>query len=160
MDKVLQIVELILACLGIYYIILRIIARILYIKIKSNKKEALSSYKQTPPSPKYIVMETCPICGSTIVDIFENYDVNKEGEKFLVGYSIGCLHCGLRSPILNSMEQCIDYWNTRNYKNKEEWVAGEPEIVYKEVKNGEKESQILSTEQTNYESAHVENDNL
>lgn len=130
MNNVLKMVEIVLAILGIYFIILRIIAHIVYRKIKRKDED------ENVFPPKYTLVENCPICGSNTIDIFENFSTNNEGEQVSVGYSIGCIYCGLRSPVLNSMEQCIDYWNTRRGENNQEWIAGEPEVVYKEVEYG------------------------
>ena len=132
MHSILKVVELILALLGVYFIVLRVIAHIVF-------KELENRARKSEPSPKHIIVENCPICDSSTIDIFENFDTNNEGEQVLVGYSIGCVYCGLRSPVFNSMEQCLDYWNTRKGKNNTEWIPGGAEVVYQEeVTNGKK----------------------
>lgn len=87
--------------------------------------------------PKYTITDSCPICGSNNIEIFEQYVFLTNEEKNLEGYSIGCLDCGLQSPTLTSMESCIDYWNTRDRKKTYNWIPVDPDSISGEVQNGE-----------------------
>lgn len=160
MFSFLKIIELILAILGIYFIILRILAAIIYAKVNKYAVEQNQKASRIVNPPKYIITENCPICGSNNIDIFEEYIVNKEGEKILEGYSISCLYCGLQSPVLDSMEQCIDYWNIRDHEKTHDWVAGEFEAYSKEDIDGQEVGQVVSISETNNKSASVKDDNL
>ena len=141
MDNILKIVELFLAILGAYYLLLRIIAFFIYKKlmksIDTSKKE--NAAKPDIKSPKYVITDSCPICGSNNIDIFEQYVFSSNEEKNFDGYVIGCLDCGLQSPVLNSMENCIDYWNTRDHKKTYNWVSADIDNIPTGVQNGQTE---------------------
>lgn len=141
MHDILRIIELFLAILGGYYLLLKLLAAIIYRKLMAKVAEAKDSETSRKindiNSPKYTITDSCPICGSNNIEIFEQYIFSTNEEKNLEGYIIGCLDCGLQSPVLDSMEHCIDYWNTRDRKKTYSWLPGEPDIISGEIENGE-----------------------
>lgn len=138
MHDILRIIELFLAILGGYYLLLKLLAAIIYRKLMKavNEKNNTDITAEVKP-PKYTITDSCPICGSNNIEIFEQYIFSTNEEKNLEGYIIGCLDCGLQSPVLDSMEHCIDYWNTRDRKKTYSWLPGEPDIISGEIENGE-----------------------
>ena len=138
MHDILRIIELFLAILGGYYLLLKLLAAIIYRKLMKavNEKNNTDTTAEVKP-PKYTITDSCPICGSNNIEIFEQYIFSTNEEKNLEGYIIGCLDCGLQSPVLDSMEHCIDYWNTRDRKKTYSWLPGEPDIISGEIENGE-----------------------
>ena len=140
MHDILRIIELFLAILGGYYLLLKLLAAIIYRKlmkaVNENKNSTNNNTSEIRP-PKYTITDNCPICGSNNIEIFEQYIFSTNEEKNLEGYIIGCLDCGLQSPVLDSMEHCIDYWNTRDRKKTYSWIPGDPDNISGEVQNGE-----------------------
>lgn len=141
MHDILSIIELFLAILGGYYLLLKLLAAIIYRKLMAKVAEAKDSETNIKindiNSPKYTITDSCPICGSNNIEIFEQYIFSTNEEKNFEGYIIECLDCGLQSPVLDSMEHCIDYWNTRDRKKTYSWLPGDPDNISGEVQNGE-----------------------
>lgn len=53
-------------------------------------------------SAKKVKISVCPCCGSS-AHHYNRFD----------RHTIECPNCGLQTPIKNSMEKCLEIWNTR-----------------------------------------------
>lgn len=121
-------IAIVIGIIILLYIILNIILALIEVHLQKkyiNLMQQINYARLHDGKEHAIILEPCPYCGGHTADLAEEYEIDLDGEKHKVGFSVMCDPesggCGARTSVFDTPEDAISMWNLRNGKIKEFW---------------------------------------